>query len=65
MKEFLTALALVLVVEGVAYALFPAQLKKLMASVQDQPENGLRLAGLVAVALGVAFVWIIRHKVQG
>jgi hypothetical protein len=61
-KEFLTALALVLVVEGVAYALFPGQLKRLMASVQDQPEGGLRLAGLVAVAVGVGCVWVIRYR---
>ena len=62
MKEFLTALALVLVVEGVAYALFPGPLKRLMASVQDQPEAGLRIAGLVAVAVGVACVWMIRYR---
>jgi uncharacterized protein YjeT (DUF2065 family) len=61
-KEFLTALALVLVLEGVAYALFPGHLKRLMASVQDQPEGGLRIAGLVAVAIGVACVWMIRNR---
>ncbi len=65
MKEFLTALALVLVVEGVAYALFPGHLKRLMASMQEQPEGGLRVAGVVAVAVGVGLVWMIRHQMTG
>ena len=65
MKEFLTALALVLVVEGVAYALFPGPLKHLMAGMQEQPEGGLRLAGVVAVAVGVGLVWMIRHQMAG
>jgi uncharacterized protein len=61
MQDLWTALALVLVIEGVLYALFPQPMKRAMLAVLTQPEPTLRLVGLAAVLLGVAFVWVIRH----
>jgi uncharacterized protein len=60
MELFLTALGLVLVIEGLLYALVPGQLKGMMARLMSVPEDQLRLAGLVAASVGVAFVWIVR-----
>lgn len=60
MKDFLTAVALAIALEGAAYALFPEAMKRMMAGVLTQPASVLRAAGLVAAAAGVGIVWAIR-----
>ena len=60
MRDFLTAAGLVLVVEGVVYGGFPGLAKRLATEVLSMPESALRLAGIVAVALGVGVVWLVR-----
>lgn len=60
MHDFLTAVGLVLVVEGIVYGGFPALARRLAAEVLSIPENMLRVAGLVAVAIGVGIVWLVR-----
>ena len=60
MHDFLTAIGLVLVVEGIVYGGFPGLAKRLATEVLSVPENALRIAGLVAVAIGVAIVWLVR-----
>jgi uncharacterized protein YjeT (DUF2065 family) len=57
----LTALALVLVIEGAAYALFPDGIKRVMAAMQEIPASTLRSFGLAAALTGVIVVWLIRH----
>jgi uncharacterized protein len=61
MKDFTTALALILVIEGVLYSLFPDGMKRLVAQVMVLPASALRVTGLVAAGLGVGAVWFIRH----
>jgi uncharacterized protein YjeT (DUF2065 family) len=56
----LTALALILVIEGVIYALFPDGMKKVMAAMQEIPASTLRSFGLSAAITGVIIVWLIR-----
>lgn len=51
------ALGLVLVLEGLAYALFPQGMKEAMRQIQGLPLEALRLMGLIAVTLGAAVVW--------
>ena len=60
MLDFLTAVALILVIEGVVYALFPDAMKRMMAQVLTLPAGSLRSAGLAAAALGIFLVWLIR-----
>ncbi|MBM3485233.1 MAG: DUF2065 domain-containing protein [Alphaproteobacteria bacterium] len=60
MVEIGTALALVLVIEGVLYALFPDAMRRMMEAVLVQPAATLRMAGVFAVALGVGMVWVLR-----
>ena len=57
MQEIVTALALVLVIEGALYAVFPAAMKQMMSQVMQFPDSALRHAGLLAVLAGVAIVW--------
>ncbi|MEP1932870.1 MAG: DUF2065 domain-containing protein [Roseibium sp.] len=60
MNELITALGLVLVFEGVLYALAPGGMKNVMRSALETPEQNLRIAGLVAAVIGLFIVWIIR-----
>lgn len=60
MTDFLIALALVFVIEGVIYTLFPDAMKRMMAQVIPLPSSLLRSVGLAAVGLGVAVIWMIR-----
>lgn len=54
------ALALVLVVEGAVYALFPDGMKRMMAAMQDIPASTLRLFGMAVAATGFIIAWLIR-----
>ena len=60
MNDFLTAMALVLVIEGVIYALFPEGVKRMMERARDMPATSLRTGGLAAAILGVALVWLLK-----
>lgn len=58
--DFLTALALVLVIEGVVYALFPDAMKHMMLRAMDMPSSVMRAGGLALAATGVFLVWLLR-----
>ncbi len=60
MTDLATALALVLVIEGALYALFPAGMKRMVVEVVQLPVPTLRTAGAVAAALGLAALWALR-----
>ena len=60
MSDFLTALALVFVIEGVVLALFPDRLCWLLDRLAEVPPEALRVAGLVSAGLGLFVVWLIR-----
>ncbi|WP_029007264.1 DUF2065 domain-containing protein [Azospirillum halopraeferens] len=60
MDELWTALALILVIEGALYALFPGTMRRVIAEALILPEGSLRLGGLCAAAAGVAIVWLLR-----
>ncbi|MBN9076725.1 MAG: hypothetical protein BGN87_14815 [Rhizobiales bacterium 65-79] len=61
MHDFLDAVGLVLVLEGLLYGLLPNFAKKLAEQVKMLPEPTLRVAGLVSVAAGVGVVWLVRR----
>jgi uncharacterized protein len=61
MRDLWTALALVLVIEGTLYALFPEGMKRAAARALAVPPQTLRLAGLAAACAGVALVWLVRR----
>ncbi|MEZ2330488.1 DUF2065 domain-containing protein [Mesorhizobium sp. RCC_202] len=60
MQDFLAAIGLVLVIEGLVYGGFPALARKLATEVLSMPENALRVGGLAAIAVGVGVVWLVR-----
>lgn len=60
MIDLLTALALVLVIEGAFMALFPHRLRQVLEMLDQVSPDALRLGGLSAAAAGVLFVWLLR-----
>jgi uncharacterized protein len=60
MTDLTTALALVLVLEGLLWALSPEAMKRAAAMALGLANEQLRMGGLVAVALGVVLVWLVR-----
>jgi uncharacterized protein YjeT (DUF2065 family) len=59
-SDFLAAMGLVLVVEGLVYGGFPTLARKLAAEVQSTSDSTLRIAGLASIAAGVGVVWLVR-----
>jgi uncharacterized protein YjeT (DUF2065 family) len=60
MADLGTALALVLVIEGVLWALFPEGMKQAATRALLIEPRSLRLGGLASAGLGVLLVWLIR-----
>ncbi len=60
MTDLFTALALVLVIEGLFLALFPHRLRQILAAMEQMPPEALRLGGLAAATAGVLLVWFLR-----
>ena len=60
MRDLFVALALVLVIEGVLWALFPHAMKRAAAAALSIEEAQLRYLGLAAATLGVLLVWWLR-----
>ena len=61
MRDFLTALALILVIEGIVYAVAPDAMRRLAARAISTPAQMLRIGGLIAACVGVVLVWALRH----
>jgi len=57
MTQIILAFGLVLVIEGLVYALAPWLVESLLETMKEMPLETRRQIGLVAVALGVALVW--------
>ncbi|SDI15978.1 DUF2065 domain-containing protein [Lutimaribacter saemankumensis] len=54
------ALGLVLIVEGLAYALAPSLVEQMLEMLRMLPEATRRNVGLLAMALGVVLVWMAK-----
>ncbi len=60
MSDFLTAIGLVLVLEGLLYAVAPSFIKRMAIDVTQMPEQTLRTVGTIVLCVGVGIVWLIR-----
>jgi uncharacterized protein YjeT (DUF2065 family) len=60
MTEFIVAIGLVLVIEGLLFAAFPRAAKRLAASAIESPESSLRFAGIASAVLGIVLIWFMR-----
>jgi uncharacterized protein YjeT (DUF2065 family) len=60
MTELLLAVALMLVLEGCLYALFPDGMRRAMQVVLELPSSTIRSTGLVVALAGLVLAWLIR-----
>ena len=60
MLDFLSALGLIFILEGLLLFSSPKRLKKILQIITIYPENKIRVIGGVAVLIGIVLLWIIR-----
>jgi len=60
MSDLAVAFGLVMVIEGLLWAVAPQLGLKLLATAAHTPEGTLRAAGAAAVAGGFVIVWLVR-----
>jgi uncharacterized protein len=60
MSEFLVAIGLVLVIEGLVFAGFPAVAKRLATSALESPDMSLRIAGILSAVICLVLIWLVR-----
>lgn len=61
MSDLAAAFGLALVLEGLLWGGFPGAARRMAAEAARAPDGLLRGAGLAAMAIGVALVWIARN----
>ena len=57
MGLILLAFGLVLIVEGLAYALAPSLIERMLEALRALPEQARRLVGLLCVVSGLVLLW--------
>ena len=60
MADFLVALGLLFVIEGLVCAAVPDTAKRAAAAMLETPEATMRIVGVVSAVLGVALIWLVR-----
>ncbi|MBF0446843.1 MAG: DUF2065 domain-containing protein [Magnetococcales bacterium] len=60
MNDFLTALGLVLILEGVPYFLAPTKMRLWVVQIVKLPDTALRKTGLTLMILGLLMVYMVR-----
>jgi|TARA_B100001093_G_scaffold94750_1_gene86891 uncharacterized protein YjeT (DUF2065 family) len=56
----ITALGLVLILEGLVYAIFPRQMKTMLKSIIDYNDNTLVWVGISLALFGLILIWLVR-----
>ena len=60
MNEFIIAIGLVLIIEGLLCALFPSKIKNMSKIIETMPASNLRTAGIVFASIGFIIIWYIK-----
>ncbi len=60
MKDFVTALSLMFVIEGAMYALFPQGMKNLLERMREAETSTLRYLGFGMAIMGFIFLGALR-----
>ncbi len=59
-QDLFTALALVLVIEGIMPFLNPQGWRQTMSTIAQMDDKALRIAGLVSMVVGVVLLYLVR-----
>ena len=57
----MTALALVLVIEGLLPFASPGRYRQMVAEIVRLSDNHIRVVGLVVIVVGLALLYVVRH----
>ena len=60
MNELVIAFGLILFIEGILYALFPAKMKSMLKKLELVKDSQLRLGGLFFAVIGFVIVYLIK-----
>ena len=60
MSDLFAALALALVLEGLLYAAFPDQMKRMLAQMLTMQSGQLRMGALVVAGVGLLLLTLVR-----
>jgi uncharacterized protein len=60
-SEIMTALALVLVIEGLLPFASPGRYRQMVAQIVTLSDNHIRAAGLVIIVIGLVLLFVIRQ----
>ena len=60
MFEILTAVGLLLFIEGLLYALFPGGMKSMLNSMKDLSEQKLRVGGFIFAIIGFLIIAYVK-----
>jgi len=58
--DLITAIGLMLVLEGALYALFPNAMKRMAAEMLNASEQSIRVMAVIIAIIGVFIIWIVR-----
>ncbi|MEP2640801.1 DUF2065 domain-containing protein [Roseobacter sp.] len=58
MSVLLLALGLVMIIEGLAYALAPSLIERMLEALRALPQTAVRQLGLLIVVSGLILVWL-------
>jgi len=61
MKDLITALGLLLFIEGLFFAMFPTRIKNMLKAIDKFSETKLRGAGVFFLIIGFLIVWYIKN----
>ena len=59
-NDFLTAIGLVMILEGIPYFAIPDRMRRIVVHVAELPDAFLRRTGLFLMCLGLLLVYLVR-----
>ena len=60
MRELVIAFGLLLFIEGILYALFPAKMKSILKKLEIVKDSQLRSGGLIFALIGFIIIYFIK-----
>ena len=60
MIDFLSAIGLIFILEGLLLFASPKRLKKILHIITIYPESKIRVIGTFSIVVGIVLLWIIR-----
>jgi len=61
MSELVIAFGLLLFIEGILYAIFPAKMKNMLKKLDLVRDNQLRIGGLIFAIIGFIIIYYIKN----